>query len=140
MSAHKFTKAQAIDEITYRAIPRPRPPRDFDPGAARTASGAELKARAGEPKTTRKAPAKNTPKAPAVKPEPTVEQQVSKLITRAAQAQAGTVEGPGFVKRVINARKALLSAGDLAAQALAATEALASLGDAECAAVLAAAS
>lgn len=131
----KFTKSQAIDEITYRAIPKPRPPRDFNPGAAKDASGAELRAKAGQVKTTRKAPAT---KAPATKPEPTVEQLVSKLITRAAQAQAAAVEGPGFVKRQINARKVLLGAGDLAAQALAAHEALASLGDAESQALLAA--
>ncbi len=133
----KFTKAQAIDEITWRAIPKPRPARDFEGGLAEKASGAELRAKAGQPKAARKAPAVKAPKAPKVL---TLEEQVSRLVGRAAKAHAKAItpEGEtGFVKNQINARTALLSAGDLYAQTQAATQLLAAYGDAEAIAALA---
>lgn len=136
----KFTKAQAIDEITYRAIPKPRPARDFVAGDASQASGAELRTKAGEakparkaPKAARKAPAVKAPKAPKVL---TPAEQVSRLVGKAAQAKAAAEDGPGFVKRVIAERKALLSAGDLAEQAHAALTMLAAYGDLDAIAAL----
>ena len=60
MSTLKFTKAQAIDEITYRRIPKPRPPRDFVPGDAFYASAKQLAAKAGPRASATPAPAKKT--------------------------------------------------------------------------------
>lgn len=42
-----FTKQQAIDELAWRATPKPRAPREIDTGLASKASGEALRKKAG---------------------------------------------------------------------------------------------
>ncbi len=55
-----ITITQAVNELTYRALPRPRPARDFDAGEAFQASRDQLKAIAAKSKAKKSPAAKQT--------------------------------------------------------------------------------